>query len=76
MGPQGNQHRFDLEIIMMKNKTQAGWINVTTWEKVLVLFVIHSELTGLGLGFENKGTPPCNFNTQVMWKQFFSCYQF
>lgn len=47
----------------MKNKTQAGWINVTTWEKVLVLFVIHFELTGLGLVLENKGILPCNFNT-------------
>lgn len=54
MGPQGNQRRFDLEIIMMKNKTQAGWINVTTWEKVLVLFVIHFELTGLGLVLKIK----------------------
>lgn len=36
-------------------------MNVTTWEKVLVLFVIHFELTGLGLVSENKGTSPCNF---------------
>lgn len=61
---------------MMKNKTQAGWINVTTWEKVLVLFVIHFELTRLGLVFENKGTPPCNFNTYVMWNNIFLTISF